>query len=63
MNDIQWLLFVFIIYIHICIFPNIYSNSYVDKCNNKLNMRIVLNMQLKSHRESVLYKVPMDEIE
>ena len=26
-------------------------------------MRIVLNMQLKSHRESVLYKVPMDEIE
>ena len=26
-------------------------------------MQIVLNMQLKSHRESELYKLPMDEIE
>ena len=63
MNDIQWVLFVFIIYIYICTFPSICSNSDVDKCTNKLSMRIVLNMQLKSHRESVLYKVPMDEIE
>ena len=63
MNDIQWVLFDFIIYIYICIFPNTYANSDVDECNNKLNMRIVLNMQLKSHRESVLYKLPMDEVE